>query len=491
MTAKQWIGWTLGPILFLITLMVPSPTGMEPEAWRVSGLGLLMATWWITEVLPIPITSLLPIPLIPLLGTGTVEAAAAPFANPIIFLFMGGFMIAKAIERWGLHRRIALAIILRAGTRRARLVAGFMAATAFLSMWVSNTAVAVMMLPIGLSVIRVVRAEEPESENGARPLGATRDTEPPGDSFDVALLLGIAYAASIGGVATLIGTPPNALLAGFMAEEYAIELGFAQWMLVGLPMTLILLPLTWFLLTRVLFDVGSDQEGSGSSATLMGLKRELGLIRSPERRVAWVFGLTAVAWIARPLLNNWIPGLTDAGIAMIATLVLCSLPAGSDERGPLLDWEWARKIPWGILLLFGGGLSLAGAITRSGLAIWIGEALTVAGTMPFAVLLIVVAASIVFLTELTSNTATTAAFLPILAGLAVSLGHDPLLFSVIAALAASCAFMLPVATPPNAVVFGSGAIRMGQMVKAGFLLNLVVIGLTPLLAYLALQAFFG
>jgi solute carrier family 13 (sodium-dependent dicarboxylate transporter), member 2/3/5 len=479
MTAKQRLGWTLGPILFLVTLMVPPPAGMEPEAWRVAGLGLLMATWWMTETLPIPVTALLPLPLLPLLGVGTVDEAAAPFANPIIFLFMGGFMLAKAMERWDLHRRMALAIILRSGTRRPRLVAGFMAATAFLSMWVSNTAVAVMMLPIGLSVIRVVRA------------GTPRDAGPPEDSFDVALLLGIAYAASIGGVATLIGTPPNALLAGFMADEYGIDLGFAQWMLVGLPVTLILLPLTWLLLTQVLFRVGPDSEGSDASAGLMGLRQELGTIRSPERRVAWVFGLTALAWISRPLLSNWIPGLSDAGIAIAATVVLFSLPAGGDEDGPVLNWEWARKIPWGILLLFGGGLSLAGAITRSGLAVWIGEALTVAGAIPFALLLLLVAVVIVFLTEITSNTATAAAFIPILAGLAVALGHDPLLFTVIAALAASCAFMLPVATPPNAVVFGSGAIRMEEMVKAGFLLNLLVIVLTPLVAYLALRAFFG
>ncbi len=512
MRLKHRIGWVLGALFLGVTLTFPPPGGMEPDQWRVAGVGLLMAAWWITEVLPIPITALLPLVLLPLLGTATMTEAAAPFANPIIFLFMGGFMIAQAMQRWNLHRRLALGIILRTGTEPRRLVAGFMLATAFLSMWVSNTAVAVMMLPIGLSVIGVVRGERTEGRPeggvsgaadpdtpGALTADTAREAEasagaPVRDAFAVALLLGIAYAASIGGVATLIGTPPNALLAGYMSSEFGMDIGFGAWMLVGLPVTLILLPTTWVLLTRVLFPVaggGDDLAAQASSDSLRSLRNELGAISAPERRVAWVFGLTAVAWIARPLLNTWIPELSDAGIAIGATLVLCSLPAGGNRDGPLLNWEWARGIPWGILLLFGGGLSLAGAITQTGLAIWIGEALTVAAGLPFLLLLLLVSGVIVFLTELTSNTATAAAFLPILAGLALALGQDPLLFTVIAALAASCAFMLPVATPPNAVVFGSGQIRMEEMVRAGFLLNLLVIVLTPLVAFVVLTTFFG
>ena len=491
MQLRAWFGWTLGVVFLAAPLIFPPPAGMDPVQWRVAGLGLLMAVWWITEVLPFAITALLPLVFLPLMGAGTIQSAAAPFADPIIFLFMGGFMIAQAMQRWNLHRRLALAIILRTGTRPPNLVAGFMLATAFLSMWVSNTAVAVMMLPIALSVIQVVQAprEIPDA-------GAGHPVDPGASAFGVALLLGVAYAASIGGVATLIGTPPNALLAGFMAQEFSLDIGFGRWMLIGIPVTLILLPITWFLLTRILFPLG-DGAGDGleaaeaSSRSLEALRRELGSISSAEIRVAVVFVVTALAWISRPLLNTWVPGLSDAGIAMAATLILCILPAGGGKKGPLLDWQWARGIPWGILLLFGGGLSLAGAISQTGLAAWIGEALTAAGGIPFVLLLLLVAAVIVFLTELTSNTATAAAFLPILAALAVALGQDPLLFTVIAALAASCAFMLPVATPPNAVVFGSGHLRMQDMVRAGLILNVLVIGLAPTIAYIAITLLFG
>jgi solute carrier family 13 (sodium-dependent dicarboxylate transporter), member 2/3/5 len=498
---KRRVGWVLGPAFLLMTLFLPAPSGMESEAWRVAGLGLLMGVWWITEVVPIPVTALLPLILLPVLGVSPIGEAAAPFANPIIFLFMGGFMIAQAMQRWNLHRRLAFAIIGSTGTGPLRLIAGFMLASAFLSMWVSNTAVAVMMLPIGLSVIQVLEGNRPPALAGAKP------GENP---FPVALLLGIAYGCSIGGVATLIGTPPNALLAGFLDEEFGLRIGFAQWMMVGLPLTLVLLPLTWWLLTHVVFRV--DPDGAAlPQEVLETLRARLGAVSVGERRVAWVFGATALAWMTRPLMERWIPGISDAGIAMAATLLLFIIsaptPPDRDEAGThegvsdgtpldapapvpapgretLLDWEWARRIPWGILILFGGGLSLAGAITRSGLALWIGEALQWAGTLPLLVLLLLVSGVVVFLTELTSNTATAAAFIPILAGLAIAVGIDPLTLTVVAALAASCAFMLPVATPPNAIVFGSGMIRMDQMVRAGFVLNLIVIVVVPLLVML-------
>ena len=501
-----WTGRLLGPSLLLATLVIPAPGGMEPEAWRTAGLALFMATWWITEVLPIPVTALLPLPLLPLLQVSPVEAAAAPFANPVIFLFMGGFMIAQAMQRWDLHKRIAFGIIALTGTSPLRLVGGFMLAAAFLSMWVSNTAVAVMMLPIGVSVILFFRNGEDEEamealEPSRDPDGAggaeipaegplPRSVSAPDVAFAVALLLGIAYGSSIGGVATLIGTPPNALLAGYLADEFDIRIGFAQWMLVGLPMTVVMLPVTWFLLTRVIFPV--DPRGpSLPPGALEGLRDQLGSLGPAERRVAWVFAGTAAAWMLRPLLERWIPGLTDAGIAMGATLVLFLLPAGGGRRGPVLDWEWARRIPWDVLLLFGGGLSLAAAISSSGLAGWIGDQLQGTDRLPLIALLLVVAALIVFLTELTSNTASTAAFLPILAALALTLGRDPLFLTVPAALAASCAFMLPVATPPNAIVFGSGYLRMSHMVRAGIVLNLLVIALIPLLSLVAVRFVFG
>lgn len=473
------LGLGLGFALLAVTLVFPPPGNMATEAWRVAGLGALMATWWVTEAIPIPAAALLPIPLLPILGVSSVEAAAAPFANPVIFLFMGGFMLAQAMQRWHLHRRIAFGIIEWTGTAPRRLVAGFMLASAFLSMWVSNTAVAVMMLPIGISVIEVVSGDSGEGGSAA------------GDpAFAVALLLGIAYGASIGGTATLIGTPPNAFLAGFMADEFGVRVGFGQWMLVGVPLTLILLPLAWLLLTRVAFRV--DPRGPRlDAAALRGFQEALGAVSSAEARTAWVFGLTAFAWIFRPVLGGWVPGLSDAGIAIAATLALFMLPAGGRGAGALLDWEWAKRIPWGILILFGGGLSLAAAISQSGLAEWIGGALQGAQRLPILGLMFLVSALLVFLTELTSNTASAAAFIPILAGLAVTLGQDPLLLTVPAALGASCAFMLPVATPPNAIVFATGVMRMGHMVRAGFLLNLVVIAVIPFLTFFALRFFFG
>ncbi len=473
------VGLLLGFLLFGATLVWPPPDGMSPEAWRVAGLGLLMATWWITEAIPIPATALLPIPALPLLGVTTIEGATAPFANPVIFLFMGGFMLAQAMQRWTLHRRMAYGIIMGTGTAPFRLIAGFMLASAFLSMWVSNTAVAVMMLPVGLSVIQVVGG------------GLIEEGRPPGDpAFAVALLLGIAYGASIGGAATLIGTPPNALLAGYLLDQYGLEIGFAQWMVIGVPLSLILLPIAWGLLTRVSFHV--DPEGPELAPDdLEGMKESLGAMSSGERRVAWVFGATAAAWIFRPLLQGLIPGLSDAGIAIAASLLLFVLPAGGAARAKLLNWDWARRIPWDILILFGGGLSLAAAITSSGLAGWIGTELHAAGRLPLLGLVTVTCILLVSLTELTSNTASAAAFLPILAGLAVALGEDPLFLLVPATLAASCAFMLPVATPPNAIVFGSTFIRIGHMVRAGVLLNLTVIALIPLLTFLLLRLFFG
>jgi len=472
-------GFMVGPICLVATILLPAPGGMPTEAWRVAGVGLLMAIWWVTEVIPIPATALLPLVLLPLLDVSSVDEAARPFANPVIFLFMGGFMLAQSMQRWNLHRRLAFAIIARTGTPPLKLIAGFMAAAAFLSMWVSNTAVAVMMLPIGMSVIQVVGGD-------AREPGA-----PPGDpAFAVALLLGIAYGSSIGGTATLIGTPPNALLAGFLAQEFGVDIGFGRWLLIGLPVALVLLPLCWLLLTRVAFPV--DPRGPELPAdVLRSFRDSLGRVGPAERRVAWVFGGTAVAWIVRPLAESWIPGLSDAGIAIAATLALFLLPSGEPRGGTVLNWDWARRIPWDILILFGGGLSLAGAISASGLAEWIGASLQALGAFPVLALMFLVTLLLIFLTELTSNTASAAAFIPILAGLAVAIGAEPLMLVVPATLAASCAFMLPVATPPNAIVFASTFIRMGHMVRAGLFLNILAAALIPLITYLVLHFLLG
>jgi sodium-dependent dicarboxylate transporter 2/3/5 len=427
-----------------------------------------MALWWITEAIPIPATALLPLVLFPLLGAGTIRDAASPYANPLIFLFMGGFMLALAMQRWGLHRRIALHIIRRMGTQPSSIVAGFMISSAFLSMWVSNTATAMMMLPIGLSVIELASDDR---------------LSPPGrNPFAVALLLGIAYACSIGGLGTLIGTPPNAFMAAFLSETYGIEIGFAEWMLVGIPIVVIGLPICFWVLTRVAFPIRGQQLAGGEQLISRELEA-IGPMSRAEKMVAVVFALTAFAWIFRPLLAKWIAGLTDPGIAIAAAIIAFVVPVNLRRGEFLLNWDWARRVPWDVLLLFGGGLSLAAAIQHTGLATWLAH--TLQGLSAYPTLLTVVAATalIIFLTELTSNTATAAAFLPILASVAQGIGRDPLLLVVPAALAASCAFMLPVATPPNAIIYGSGRLTIPQMARAGLLLNISFIILITAAAY--------
>ncbi|MFO7892240.1 MAG: DASS family sodium-coupled anion symporter [Longimicrobiales bacterium] len=478
LSQRRLAGLLAGPILFLALLLLPAPDGMGPAAWRTAGVGLLMAVWWVTEAIPISATALLPLVLFPVLGVTDIGDTAAPYANPIIFLFMGGFMIAQSMQRWGLHRRIALSVVHALGTRPHRLVLGFMVATAFLSMWVSNTATAVMMMPIGLSVIGLV----------APPAGDPGERHTPGEdlpgrlNFGTALMLGIAYAASIGGLGTLIGTPPNALLAGFLQTSYGFEVGFARWMLVGVPLTVVALPLVWIYLTRAAFPIGITQI-PGGRAMIRDELDELGPVGPGEWRVGVVFGLTALAWILRPLLDDVVPGLSDAGIAMTAALALFLTPVDRRKGTFALNWETARGLPWGVLILFGGGLSLAAAVTRTGLAEWIGTALSALDAWPTALLVAGVTAVIIFLTELTSNTATAAAFLPILGPLALALGENPLLLAVPAALGASCAFMMPVATPPNAIVYGSGYITIPQMARAGAALNVAFILLITGLAY--------
>lgn len=460
---RSLVGLVAGLALFLWMLLAPPPEGMPLPAWRTAAVGTLMAVWWVTEAIPIPATALVPIALFPVLGVLDIDRTAAPYANPIIGLFLGGFLIAQAMTQWMLHRRIALGILTMMGARPDRLVAGFMIAAAFISAWISNTATAVMMLPIGLSVVRMVADAAPEQGTGAS-TGAS--------DLPVALMLGIAYACSIGGLATLIGSPPNALFAGMMAEQHGVEIGFASYMLLGVPLVLLGLPLTWLVLTRWTFRV-SRVEIPGAAARIDREWESLGPMSRGERIVGVVFVLTALAWIFRPLLETAVPGLSDTGIAIGAALVLFVVPVNLRTGEFALSWESARQVPWEILVLFGGGLSLANAVSRTQLADWIGSNFTALQGMPSAVAVLVVTFVIIFLTELTSNTATAAAFIPIVASLAVVVGAPPVLLAAPAALAASCAFMLPVATPPNAVVFAGGYVTIPQMVRAGFVLNLI------------------
>lgn len=463
---SQVIGLILGPLLLLITLLLPAPAGMEEPAWRALGLMLLMATWWATEAIPIPATALLPICLIPALGLGSINDATTPYANPIIFLFLGGFALGLAMQRWNLHKRIALMTLLAVGSEPKRQVAGFMLATAFLSMWVSNTATSIMMLPIGLSVINAQ---------------AQGDTEA-GRRFATILLLAIAYAASVGGIATLIGTPPNALLAAYLAENHEITVGFAQWMLIGVPVSLVMLVAIWWWLTRG--DLGPSG-GTGSGQLIRKQLDALGSMQRGEKLIMTVFILTAAAWIFQPLLSgNLLPWLNDTIIAIAAAIILFLIPVDLKERVFVMNWDTAQDIPWGVLLLFGGGLAMAGVISSSGLATWIAESMSGMGTLPVILMIALVAAVIMFLTEVTSNTATAAAFLPLLGALALSQNVSPELLTVPAAIAASCAFMMPVATPPNAIVFASGHMHIGDMIRTGFVLNLIGIVVVTLLGYL-------
>ncbi|MCL7968740.1 MAG: DASS family sodium-coupled anion symporter [marine benthic group bacterium] len=454
---RRPVGLVLGVALFAILMLFPAPGGLSGAAWRTAAVGVLMASWWVTEAIPIPATALLPLALFPVLGIGTIGEAAAPFANPLIYLFLGGFLVAKSMQGVGLPRRIALETVRLFGTRPGSVIAGIMAASAFLSMWVSNTATALMMLPIGISLIELLPGEA---------------DEPSRSQFGTALMLGIAYACSIGGMGTLIGTPPNAFLAGFMLETYGVEIGFAQWMLLGVPLALVGLPLAWLILTRFVFPVPFE-EIPGGAELIQSRRQALGPMRSPEKRVAAVFALTALAWMTRPLLQDWIPGLSDAGIAIGAALLLFLIPSGEPGGGRLLTWRQAEATPWGVLVLFGGGLSLAAAIGRTGLGDWLGGRMETITHWPLVLLVAAVVATVILLTELTSNTATAATFLPVLGAVALAIGQDPLVLAVPAALAASGAFMLPVATPPNAIVYGSGAVEMTDMVRAGVWINLL------------------
>ena len=470
------LGLRLGAALCSGLLLLPVPEGLSPAAWRTAAVGALMAVWWITEALPIAATALVPLVAFPLLGIRGIDEAAAPYANPLIFLFMGGFLLAQAMQAWGLHRRIALGIVQAVGTRPRSIVIGFILASAFLSMWVSNTATALMMLPIGVSIVELARDR----------LAARGETLSP--RFGIVLALSIAYACNIGGMGTLIGTPPNALLAGFFSESYGVEIGFAQWMGVGLPLVGVALPLLYGVLTWV-YPLERDTLPGGEEI-IDEERARLGPFSTAELRVAVVFGGTALLWMARPILREAVPGLSDAGIAMGAGLVLFLLPAGTDDRA-LLGWEEAEALPWGVLVLFGGGLSLAAAIRDTGLAEWMGRGVGALQHWPVGLVVVATVALVVALTEITSNTATTAAFLPILGAVAVGLGESPYLLAVPAALGASCAFMLPVATPPNAIVYGSGLLTIPEMSRVGVWLNLLFIGVVTVLAYGLLGVAFG
>ncbi len=469
---KKSIGLFLGPLAFILVLLFFHPEGLSKPAHAVLASALWIAIWWITEALPIAVTALLPIILFPLSGGLGLEETTASYGHKYVFLYIGGFILAVAIEKWNLHKRIALNIIKIVGTNVTYIILGFMIATAFLSMWISNTATAVMILPIGMAIVTQLK-DNPKTIEDENLI------------FGKALMLAIAYSASIGGMATLIGTPPNLVLAGVVKETYGIEISFSQWFKFGFPISILLLFICWFYLTRIAFKFKQKAFPGGSAEIKLQLKT-LGKITFEEKMVLVVFICTAFAWISRSfLIKPFVPAIDDTIIAIIAGTILFLLPSGNN-KSRLLDWDDAIKLPWGIILLFGGGMALALGFESSGLAIWIGQQMTSLSTLPLILILLILIASVNFLTEITSNLATTAMLLPVLVSLASAIGVHPYLLLLGATVAASCAFMLPVATPPNAVVFGSGYLKIEDMVKKGFWMNIISIILLTLIIYFVL-----
>ncbi len=489
-TTSQKVGLFLGPFLSLVLLQLNLSPG-NPLATRLAAVAILMAVWWITEAIPLFATALLPLVLFPLLGISSGRETAPIYVNSTIFLFLGGFMIALTMEKWNLHRRIALVIIRAIGGGPERIVLGFMVASASLSMWISNTATAVMMMPIGMAIILQMEEE----------FGRERTHQ-----FSVALMLGIAYACSVGGIATLVGTPPNLSFARIFEITFpqAPPIEFGRWILVGLPITLVLLAIVWVLLTRVFFRVPSDVKVD--RAIVDAEYEKLGPTRFEEKAVLVVFALTALLWVFRKRLEfgllsipGWsellpYPDLIDDGTVAIAmAMMMFFIPTRSEgaDTPAVMGPDVIPRLPWGIVLLFGGGFALARGFQVSGLSVLIGDQFSgLAGAPPFLMVLLI-CLCLTFLTELTSNVATTEMILPILAAVAVAMRVNPLMLMVPATLSASCAFMMPVATPPNAIIFGSGRVRVPEMARAGVFLNLVGVVVIATLFYLIGTAVFG
>lgn len=468
------IGLIAAPISFCCFLLLPETFFPNPEIQKVLAIAIWMLIWWITEAVSLSVTSLLPIILLPFTGIATIKEATASYSHPIVFLFLGGFMIALAMEKWQLHLRIALNIIKLTGTNTKGILFGLMTATAFLSMWISNTATTVMMLPIGLSIINLMGNDEKMSKKDVQ-------------HFSLCLLLGIAYAANVGGIATIIGTPPNSIFVGFIKDNYDVEISFAKWMSIGFPISVILLLLTYFCLTKILFPFSSQKNTVSANFIQLELQK-LGTLSEGEKRVLWVFIGTAFLWITKSYISKLLPTfhISDAGISILAAVTLFIIPTDFNKGKFVLEWKDTEKLPWGILLLFGGGLALAGAMKSSGIINLIDNSITSIGTIDIFLITILLTVVMLFMTELMSNLALTTIFLPVVAGIALGLDADYLLMLVPVTIASSCAFMLPMATPPNAIVFASGQLRVSQMVKAGMLLNTLAI----VILAIALKIFF-
>ena len=467
---RKLIAILFGPLVFLLLQLIGAPESMPEPAFQVLAITVWIAIWWIFEAIPMAVTAMLPILLFPLMGALGLATTTAAFGHKYVFLYLGGFMIAIAIEKWNLHRRIALSIINVIGSNVVKIILGFMVATAFLSMWISNTATTVMMLPIAMAVVSQFKK-------------SNQDLDSESDTIGKALMLSIAYSASIGGFATLIGTPPNLVLAGVLEETYHVKISFFEWMKFGLPVSFILLFICWRYLTAKAFSI-KHVEFPGGVQAIKSMLNELGKISKEEKRVLWVFIGTAILWVTRSLIQKVIPAIDDTIIAMMSGMLLFIIPGSSDGR--LLVWKDCEKLPWDIILLFGGGMALAKGFQDTGLAVWIASQLTDLQGLSLILLILILVASVNFLTEITSNLATTAMLLPVLAPMAFAFDLHPFMIMVSVTISASCAFMLPVATPPNAVVFGSGYLRIPDMIRTGIFMNLISIIIVTLATYLYL-----
>ena len=469
---KKKIGLILGPLAFVVFLIFGQFEGLSNSGQSILASTLWIAIWWVTEAIPIAATALLPIILFPLSEGMELPTTTESYGHKYVFLYLGGFLIAIGIEKWNLHKRIAINIISFIGTDVRKVILGFMIATAFLSMWISNTATSVMMLPIGVAIIKQLKDNPASLENE-------------NTIFGKALMLGVAYSASIGGIATLIGTPPNLVMAGVISEIYNYEITFFKWFIFGFPISILLLFFCWYYITRVAY-VFHQREFPGGRSEINRLKNDLGPISYEEKIIAIIFALAGLSWITRSFfLQSILPVIDDTIIAISFGLILFLIPSKA-KTNTLLNWKDTIQLPWGVIILFGGGMAIAKAFEISGLAIWLGELMTTLNALPFFILIIFLIAAVNFLTEITSNLATTAMILPVLASLAFEIGVHPFGIMIGAAVAASCAFMLPVATPPNAIVFGSGYLKIPDMVSRGIVLNIFSIILIAVMVYFIL-----
>ncbi|MDA7834857.1 DASS family sodium-coupled anion symporter [Methylophilaceae bacterium] len=470
------LGFWIGLLLFFSIVLNPTPESLSIEGWHVAAVALLMAAWWGTEAVPLPVTALIPLAALPLLQVSSLKETAISYANPHIFLFLGGFILALAIQRSGLHKRLALSVVSKVNASAGSIVGTFMCISFFISMWVMNTSTTLMLLPICLAICVNIKEALPGLSNKQI------------KNFEIALFLGIAYASSIGGMSSLIGTAPNIVFAGFMQENFNIDISFLDWMKIALPIGLIMLVASFIILTKIIYPSTFEINAATKNKIKKSLE-ELGKISRDEKKVFIIFLIAASLWIGRPYLkyHEMLLGLTDAGIAILAAIILFILPS-DNKKSNLLEWDETKKLPWGLLLLFGGGLSLASSISSSGLGQWLGTSFSLLVELKPWLIILLITTFIVFLTELTSNTATTSTFLPIATSIAVAISVAPISIAIPLVMASSLAFMLPVATPPNAIVYGSGKITIANMIKAGFILNLIGILIISLVSHYLLPA---